>query len=288
MLQKGVDTVLPTPSVTMLQTSKPARRWCMTLNNYTPEEGIAMQDWPLTYGVIGKEVGDSGTPHLQCYFVFKVAQRLSALKKLSSTAHWEVAKGTTEQASTYCKKEEDYFEIGTQPKTRKEIGDDQRERWQDVIRSAKEGTADDEYPREFIQYNSTINRLYQPKVDIINSYSGYWWTGPPGTGKSRKAREDYPDLYDKLLNKWWDGYVDEDVVLIDDICVEQKQMGTFLKRYADHYPFRAEYKGGSKVIRPSTIIVTSNYTIEEIWAGDEQMIAALKRRFKVTNFPKFF
>ena len=32
-------------------------------------------------------------------------------------------------------------------------------------------------------------------------------------------------------------------------------------------------------------MVTSQYSIEEIWAGDEKTIEALRRRFKVTHIP---
>ena len=146
------------------------------------------------------------------------------------------------------------------------------------------GTCDVEYPREFIQYNSTVERLYCPVLENISSYSGVWYYGDPGSGKSRLARENFPGAYEKLPNKWWDGYVDEDAVIIDDLSLDHKHMGSFLKRYADHYPYRAEYKGGSKLVRPQTIIVTSNYTIDEIFAGDAMLIAALHRRFKCTRF----
>lgn len=265
-----------------------SKRWCLTLNNYTPEEGLAMVEWPCSYGIIAKEVGTSGTPHLQCYFIFNTNQRLRGVKKFNPRGHWEVARGTTEDSVRYCSKAstapEDIMEIGQRPKTREVTKADQKAKWLDVVRSMEEGTCKEEYPHEFLQYNSTALRLYAPEVESINEYTGHWWVGNPGTGKSRKAREDHPDLYDKLLNKWWDGYVDEETVLIDDIGPDQKMMGTFLKRYADHYPFRAEYKGGSKVIRPKTIIVTSNYSIEEIWAGDQQMIDAINRRYKTTKF----
>lgn len=263
--------------------SAQGKNWCFTLNNWTAEEYEAIIAWSCKYLVVGKETGSNGTMHLQGFVSLHVNHRLTAVKRLQSRAHWELARGTSLENFTYCSKDGDFVETGTRPLTREEQRLSQKERWTDVIRAAKEGSAEAEYPREFVQYNSCLTRLFRANVTTIDSYSGLWFFGRPGTGKSRTARDEFPGLYDKLINKWWDGYVDEETVLVDDLGTDHQFMGSFLKRWADHYPFRAEFKGGSKIIRPARIIVTSNYKISEIWT-DRELVAALERRFTLKEF----
>jgi len=74
-------------------------------------------------------------------------------------------------------------------------------------------------------------------------------------------------------------------VVIDDFnCAA---LGYYLKIWADHYPFPAEYKGGSRDIRPDKIVVTSNYHPSEIWPNDKQQVEAILRRFTLIEFKKF-
>ena len=84
------------------------RRICFTLNNYTPEEFLALQVFSVTYAkfaVIGKEVGDNGTPS-SGFFNLKKRTRFSALKKVMPRAHLEIAVGTDEENLVYCTKQD--------------------------------------------------------------------------------------------------------------------------------------------------------------------------------------
>lgn len=116
----------------------------------------------------------------------------------------------------------------------------------------------------------------RPKLD------NYWYWGDPGTGKSSKVKELHPDVYEKAENKWWDGFVDQSAVLIDDL--DSDVLGHYLKIWADHYPFNAEIKAGVVRIRPDKIYVTSNHSIDELFGHKPKMCAALKRRFTEVHF----
>lgn len=127
-----------------------------------------------------------------------------------------------------------------------------------------------------------IGQKYQEALPALGNCSGVWLTGPSGCGKSTKARADYPDYYLKAANKWWDGYEAHENVILEDLGLEHHVLGHHIKLWADKHDFIAECKGSSLRIRPKVFVVTSQYTIDEIWE-DKQTRDALKRRFKVVN-----
>lgn len=259
-----------------------SKNWCWTLNNPIAEEFDSLTSDVYTYSVVGKEVGEEGTPHAQGYTIFKKNQRLSAVKKLLPRAHWEVRKGSHEQASDYCKKDGDFMEDGTPPMSKKRQGECEKERWSEAVKRAKLGEIDDIDPDIQLRFYRTLKdmkRDYMTKPADVDGTCGVWIYGESGSGKSRLARDDYPDAYDKPANKWWDGYQLEENVIIDDLDQNHKVLGHHLKIWADRYSFIAETKGGAVSIRPSSIVVTSQYRIEDIWE-DEATREALNRRFK--------
>jgi len=92
---------------------KRSKRWCFTLNNYTEEELSTVtkisENKKFDFFIFGKEVGESGTPHLQGYLEAKNAIRFKTLKNdLSPRVHLEVAKGTRKDNIKYCSKDSDY------------------------------------------------------------------------------------------------------------------------------------------------------------------------------------
>lgn len=260
-----------------------AFRWVFTLNNWTQDEYNKLCDIPYRYMVIGSEVGESGTPHLQGYVHLSKRMRLSGLKPYSPRAHWDVARGTGPQASDYCKKDGTFEEFGDMPdETGAAGGVVEKERWTTAFAACKVGKLDD-VPADILMrcYRTCkeIAKDYMSKPDDADDVTGVWLYGPPGVGKSRKARADYPGAYDKMQNKWWDGYQGQDYVILDDF--DSKEMGHLLKIWADRYSFLAETKGGAINIRPKKFIVTSNYSPDDIVGWDDVLVAAIKRRFHV-------
>lgn len=248
--------------------------------------------------LFGEEVGDSGTPHLQGVLCFPPNGKkswASVKKLLGPRYHVEVCMHL-ERAIAYCRKDGKVHSAGDEPavdpaaraRTARIGGQREQQRWHLALQLAKEGRIDDVEPQIQLLHLRNLEAAHQreQRKRVVNQRSFekcLWYYGGPGTGKSRKAREDNPGCYLKMLNKWWDGYDPcnpaHQVVLIEDIDpVVSQRMAHFIKCWCDIYEFPVEIKGGSTNIRPVKTIITSNYKLEECFPNHGDT-AAIYRRF---------
>ena len=90
-----------------------AKRYCFTLNNYTEYETNTLYTQLrlcTDYFIVGKEVGEEGTCHLQGYFCLQNRDRLLSIKnRLCERMHIEVARGTPSSNRAYCSKDGDFI-----------------------------------------------------------------------------------------------------------------------------------------------------------------------------------
>lgn len=266
------------------------KNWTVTVNNYVESDYALFKGPHVKYSVYGKEVAPTtGTPHLQGYIVFKQNMRLAAVKKLHSTAHWEASGGSTDQNFVYatkdCTVDNPFVEYGTKPVSKRELGLKEIDRWAAARLASKEGRFDDIDPDIYMRCKAVCHSLYvRPVPQVLNDIDHLWIYGPPGTGKTKYVYDNFNNFYIKSLTKWWCGYNDEEVVFIDEMAPFHRDITQLVKVWADRYPFRAESKGGSMVIRPKKIIVCSNYSIEDVWE-DAITRDAMNRRFTTMWMP---
>lgn len=262
-----------------------SKNFTFTYNNY-PDTSL-IDGLECRYVIYGKEVGESGTPHLQGFVCFEALKRMAGVIKLLPGCHVEIARNAA-AAIQYCKKDREFTERGLIPMSQKRKGEMESERWELAYDAAKDGRFEDIPKDILIKHLGNLKKIRAEFQVVLPTKDGelqhQWIWGAAGTGKTSKAMSENPRAYLKGLNKWWDGYVDQEVVIIDDMDPFHKSMARDFKIWADRYPFPAEVKGGSIVIRPSKIVVTSNYRIHEVW-DDEVTLAAMNRRFTEIYIP---
>lgn len=240
----------------------------VTINN--PANNEIIGNFPeVEYAVWQREKGAQGTEHLQGYIVFKGTKQRTWVNNHCCKAHWEPRKGSHSQAVEYCTKEDTRvagpWECGTAPAP-KEPG--KRSDLISLKRKLDTGVtlkqvAEDEELFPVVARHYKFVQLYRQLTGKQRDWPVFTqvlW-GPPGVGKSRKARDlAGPEAF--WLSRpagntvWWDGYVGQEVVVIDEFYgwIPLDMM----LRLLDRYPLNVETKGGGTPIGIKKVIITSN------------------------------
>lgn len=281
----------------MAGTTKPkreseAKHWCFTLNDAEDnlEHTDVIEIWGphCSYLVFQEEKGEEGTKHYQGYAEFTKAHRLSAIKKMAKhfQPHWEKRKGKPAEARAYCMKEDTRVAGPWEHGEWKGGNQGSRTDLVELAEAIKAGKSVreifEEYPASTIRYVGNINKLkmlYKPKrteeMQVTLSY------GAPGTGKTKYFWDAYPENGWALpvsKDVWFDGYQNEQFVLIDDFA---GNIGlTQLLQILDQYVPSVQVKGSFTWWNPLMINITTNLHPWQWYdySTRQDSYAALKRR----------
>lgn len=256
----------------------PKKTWTFTINNYTDLHIKIFDNWECSYVIYGKEVGESGTPHLQGYIIFKRAYRLAQLHKLVPEAHWEVA--LTTDAMNYCMKDGN-FTIRDNRKQGKR--NDITDFIQDI---STRGLVDSipDHAETFVKYHSGFEKYvrYTQRAAPRDAPRIFWLYGETGVGKTFIVHDICSDLWSNSGDlRWFDGYIDQREALFDDFRADHCPW-SFLLRLLDRYPFKVPVKGGFAQWVPQIIFITAPYTPSQTFVSSGEDLQQLLRRLTAT------
>ncbi len=92
------------------------KNYCFTINNYTSEDLADLENFKnlyLQYLEFSFETGESGTPHIQGFFILKKESSMKSIKQCGlPRAHLSVMRGSILENKDYCSKESETIKWG--------------------------------------------------------------------------------------------------------------------------------------------------------------------------------
>lgn len=267
---------------------KKSRRWLFTINNYTEECIKQVELLDAEYLIYGFEVcPTTKTPHIQGYCQYrKTSRTLSEMKKRLPRAHLEIAKGSPEANIQYCKgylkgklkadEENKWIERGDPPRQGKR---NDLERAQKDLDKMDLAEFSQKHFSTYVKFHKGLekykyvqmkHRIEQPIVE--------WIYGPTGVGKSKYAYNKGESFYCKDHTIWWDGYEQQEVIVIDDF--DTRWPFRDLLKLLDRYPYQGQIKGGYVKINSKYILITCDRSPKDLYKGilTDHEFSQLERR----------
>lgn len=129
---------------------------------------------------------------------------------------------------------------------------------------------------------SLVMRHYKAVEYFQGMYSGKrkresvevrYYSGETGSGKSHRAQQEAEawcaehdseasvDVYRHNGTKWWDGYTNQRVLIMDDFEISREFPLVMLLKVTDKYKYNAERKGSTVWLQAELILITSSKAI---------------------------
>lgn len=256
------------------------RSWAFTINNPTSDDWKRLLSSKARYICGQVEVGAQGTPHIQGFLYFKNA--VVKPVKMLPRASLEKAK-MPEEYMCYCTKEDTRiagpFEIGTpiEPGRRSDL--------ETIAVRVRDGmtlaAVAQEEPAMFSKYHRgltalrNITRKHRTGAPVIT-----WIWGVSGQGKTKMPQDVHgrQNCYIKDGTCWWDGYDQQDCVIIDDFDKNAWPIRQLFK-LLDEYECQTQIKGDYVKINSPYIYITCEFHPDTYYDdGSPNTLVQLKRR----------
>ncbi len=276
-----------------------ARAHCFTLNNYKQNDiDILVRNGPLfQYLIFSREIGDSGTPHLQGYIQpgekvgRKKCQQLlcdSTIKRRYQRFAVFIAKGDALHNKAYISKAPIglVFEFG-KPGEQGKSGAIQLA-CDDIKEGTDLRTLVDKHTAAFAMHHRGLSWIMQfYEKNIAEPRELIIIIGPTGIGKSRYCHEHYPGAFwitnpNSETAVFFDSYIDQSVIILDEFGHGYIPWSLLL-RLIDRYPIRVNTKGGTIRLQHTTVVITSNESLDTWYPGVYNKKPLIRRIMKVLH-----
>ena len=255
-----------------------SRNWILT-NNYLDIDPISNEDLlktiltidSLVFTAFQLEKGDKETYHHQIYMHFSTAKTFKSIKDAFPRAHIEHMRGSSEQATEYCTKEE--TRVGESVIWGEFPEQGKRNDWIDIYNMICEGAPMSDirykYPSQYIRNRNKIISIRQEILeeqfkDQERKIYVTYMSDITGAGKTRYILEKYgyENVY-RISNykNPFDTYNGEDVIVFEEYR-EDLTINAML-HYLDIYPIRLPARYEDKVACYTKAYIVSNWDFEK-------------------------
>lgn len=224
--------------------------WLKSLGDYITRGEAALETCP-----------DTGREHLQGRITYKSAHRRPYMKKQNPKAHWEPTKLIHDWTYGHKKDSSLVWQVDNRRQGhRKDL--------EELKLAVEEGKGELEcFESHFgtmVRYGRGVERyrsLLSAKQRKAHCETFVFW-GSAGVGKSEYVAKRWPEAYELCPDEkgaiWWDGYDNQETVVLNDYRGDWMKYHCLLRLLDWHGKYRASFKGGSKwLTNVKTFVFTS-------------------------------